>query len=396
VTCADCATNGVHPADWMDHHGDDLARRGWDFALCQGCHGSDFAGRATAPSCLTCHREGPTACDTCHATPPATGAHTAHVAQGVACSECHVVPATWDEPGHLLDENGEPLGAPARVRFGALANRDVSPPRRVSPASWDHDSGTCANVYCHGGVLGDAAATHARPAWNGGPAQVECGGCHGAPPANHAQSECAVCHPGSGHRTARHIDGAIDVGSGSGTCTGCHGQGSSAAPPRGLHGETERSSLAVGAHTAHLVAGQLRAPIACSECHLVPTSVSDAGHLDSTLPAELVFGSLAVSNGAVPSWNRSAATCSDVYCHGGGTKLAIDTWPEKLAQQSWTANTGATVYCGACHGLPPGDGVHAPTQTLTDCASCHPSTVGPFGNILVANGKHINGVVDLQ
>jgi predicted CxxxxCH...CXXCH cytochrome family protein len=397
ATCTtDCASNGVHPRDWIANHGADLARRGWDFALCQGCHGADFAGKGTAPSCLTCHQKGPTACDTCHATPPATGAHATHVAQGVACSECHVVPATWDEPGHLLDAAGNPIGGAARVTFGALANRDVTPPRRTAPAAWDHDAGTCTNVYCHGGILGDAAATHAQPAWNGGAAQVACGGCHGAPPANHAQSECTVCHPGSGHGTARHIDGVIDVGNGTGTCTGCHGQGSSAAPPRGLHGETESTSLAVGAHTAHLLAGRLRGPIACSECHVVPTAVGDAGHLDTTLPAELVFGALATSDGAQPAWDRTSATCTTVYCHGGGAKLSTDAWADKLSAQSWTTTTGATVYCGACHGLPPVDGVHVPTQTLTDCATCHPGTVGPFGNILVANGKHINGAVDLD
>lgn len=397
VTCTDCSSQGVHPAGWIEGHGEDLARRGWDFALCQSCHGSDFAGKSTAPSCLTCHREGPTACDTCHATPPATGAHTAHVVQGIACSECHVVPVTWDAPGHILDESRQPIAGPAQVTFGALANRDVTPPRRTAPAAWDHDSGTCANVYCHGGVLGDLAATHARPAWTGGPAEVACGGCHGAPPANHAQNECAVCHPGSGHGTARHNDGTIDVGlAGSSTCTGCHGEGVSPAPPRGLHGETEPMSVAVGAHTAHLVAGQLRGPIACTECHRVPAAIDDTGHLDTALPAELAFGALASSSGAVPAWNRVSATCSDVYCHGGGTKLGMDGWPEKLATQRWTAGTGETVYCGACHGLPPVDGVHAPTQTLTDCATCHPRTVGPFGNILVANGAHINGALDLQ
>jgi hypothetical protein len=64
--------------------------------------------------------------------------------------------------------------------------------------------------------------------------------------------------------------------------------------------------------------------------------------------------------------------------------------------QSWTATTGQTIYCGACHGLPPSDAFHAPTLQVTDCATCHPNTVGPFGNILVGNGKHINGVVDFQ
>jgi len=67
-----------------------------------------------------------------------------------------------------------------------------------------------------------------------------------------------------------------------------------------------------------------------------------------------------------------------------------------LYSQAWTANAASTVYCGACHGLPPTDASHAPTLTLIDCATCHPNTVGPFGNILLDKGKHINGVMDLQ
>jgi len=33
-------------------------------------------------------------------------------------------------------------------------------------------------------------------------------------------------------------------------------------------------------------------------------------------------------------------------------------------------------------------------MTLSECATCHAESVGPFGNILVSGGKHINGVVD--
>jgi predicted CxxxxCH...CXXCH cytochrome family protein len=399
--CNNCSSTMLHPPGWLDpqshaFHGKDLERRGWDFALCQSCHGKDFAGTSGAPSCLTCHAKAPTACDTCHGQPPATGAHAAHGAQAIACGECHVVPATWDEPGHILDENRKPIAPPARVTFGLLANRDVTPSRRTAPPTWDPDSGTCANVYCHGGTLGDPAAAHASPAWNGGPPQVVCGSCHGNPPANHAQSECAMCHPGSGSGTPRHIDGKIDVGDGSGPCSGCHGDARSPAPPRGLHGETATSTLAVGAHRAHLVAGTVRGPIACGECHVVPSSVGDAGHIDRPLPAALEFGPLATADGAAPTWNRSTATCANVYCHGGGSHLLAEPSAGKLVMQTWTASADATIYCGACHGLPPVDLSHAPTLQLTDCATCHPGTVGPFGNILVGNGKHINGVVDLQ
>jgi predicted CxxxxCH...CXXCH cytochrome family protein len=392
----------VHPAGWADpssasFHGKDLERRGWSFAVCQSCHGTDYKGSENAPSCFTCHTNGPTACDTCHANPPTTGAHTAHLARGQQCSDCHVVPATWDAPGHILDENRQPIPPPARVTLGALANRDVTPPRRTGPASYA--AGRCTSVYCHGGVLGDPAASDNQPLWTGGPAEAACGTCHGRPPASHAQSECTMCHPttvaADGSLSSHHIDGVIDVGDGSGPCTGCHGNAQSPAPPRGLHGEQLTTDLAVGAHRVHLVGGVLRGPIACSECHLVPTAVGDPGHIDSALPAALVFGPLATADGATPTWDRTTATCSRVYCHGGGNGLSAEPSPNRVPVPVWTSTTAQTAYCGACHGLPPSDSSHAPTLQLTDCATCHASTVGPFGNILVTNGTHINGVVDL-
>jgi predicted CxxxxCH...CXXCH cytochrome family protein len=397
----------VHPIGYVDprsdnFHGKDLERRGWAFSLCQSCHGDDFRGKANAPSCLNCHTDGPTACTTCHGQPPTTGAHDKHVSgRGLACAECHHVPATWDEPGHILDANGNVDPPPAEVTFGALANRDLMPPRRTAAATYDPATKQCSNVYCHGAILEpDSAATNTQPMWNGGAPAAACGTCHGKPPADHAQSECAMCHPktvaADGTLSASHIDAVIDVGDGSSTCTGCHGSGNQPAPPRGLHGEQLTSDLAVGAHAAHLNANRVRGPIACTECHVVPASIEDPGHVDSIPGAQLVFGTLAKTDSAAPAYDPATGTCSGVYCHGGGMKLGGggDPSPGKLAAQSWTATAGQTIYCGACHGLPPTDAFHAPTLQLTDCATCHPNTVGPFGNILVANGKHINGMVD--
>jgi predicted CxxxxCH...CXXCH cytochrome family protein len=356
--CADCSYTGIHPSGWLDpasdtFHGKDLARRGWDFPLCASCHSDDWKGKGNAPSCLRCHADGPTSCTTCHAQPPATGAHAAHVAQGVACDTCHVVPATWDAPGHILDPKPP-------VAFSGLATAHGATP--------SFDSGACSNAYCHGA---------AKPVWTGGSAQAACGTCHGNPPANHGQTECALCH-----QNAKHVDGNVDVAT---TCTGgCHGDATTPAPPRGVHGETLQSELAVGAHRAHLNGGVLRGPIACTECHAVPAAVSDAGHIDHAGPATVSFGSLASANGSTPTYDHASGTCSGVYCH-----LA-------LTPVSWTGTASNSAYCGGCHGLPPTDQWHQPTMQLTDCATCHTATVGPFGNILVSNGKHINGVVDFQ
>jgi len=408
--CEDCGT-GVHKIGILDprsenFHGKELERRNWDFALCRSCHGANFEGKAQAPSCLSCHRNGPTACDTCHGYPPTTGAHTVHVvSQQLACTECHTVPATWDAPGHILTADGVAIPPPAQVTFGALANHDVVPPRRTTPAAYDPTTHRCSSVYCHGAVLGDPASSNTEPEWTAGATAGACGTCHGRPPTSHAQNECVVCHSKTvatdGTLSSHHVDGVIDVGDGSGTCTGCHGSGTQPAPPRGLHGEQFTTSLAVGAHRAHLEASHLRGPIACSECHPVPTAVGDPGHIDSTLPADVVFGTFAKTDGATPVWDRNAATCSNVYCHGGGTHLLAEPSAGKLAAPIWTANTGSSIYCGACHGIPPTDAFHQPTLQLTDCITCHPS-VDAFGNIVLTGGpgaltsEHMNGVVDFH
>lgn len=308
------------------NHTSEIVARGYDLATCQRCHGQDFSGNVAAPSCLSCHKNGPTACDTCHGYPPATAAHPTHVARGFACSECHVVPATFDVKTHFTQRAQDPA------------------------------TGTCRNGYCHG---------DARPVWTGGPAQAACGSCHGNPPASHVQTECASCHP-----LSKHVDGKVDIGNGNGTCSACHGDVQSPAPT-------------TGAHRAHLRGGFFSQPLACSECHVVPATVTAAGHLDSAPPAEVTFGAIATARGAQPMWDRTSGTCSNVYCHGPSTP-------------SWTGSAQDNAYCGSCHGLPPTTAAHNPSMTLTDCATCHPASVSPYGGILVGNGKHMNGVVDAQ
>jgi len=376
-----------------DFHGRLLRDRDWDFALCQRCHGDDFAGGASGASCLDCHRDGPTACSTCHRDGPTSGAHAAHrqspgLDRAVDCGECHRVPRRWDAPGHIVGGDGRADPPPAEVELGPLAARDLSPPRRSAPPVYDPATGTCRNVYCHGGVLGDPAAAHAAPVWTGGAGQAACGGCHGAPPASHASAACARCHPGA----AAHLDGALDVGDGSGPCSGCHGDASSPAPPRALDGATLPSALAVGAHRSHLEApSRLRPPIACDECHVVPAEVDAPGHIDSDLPAEVFpagAGVLARAGGASPAWDRDAGVCRNVYCHGDGAPR-------------WTAVGRGEAACGRCHGLPPADGRHDPELGIADCTTCH-SSVDDHGNILFTGDPgheaslHLDGHVDLR
>jgi predicted CxxxxCH...CXXCH cytochrome family protein len=380
-----------------DFHGAVLRASGWQFATCAGCHGDDFTGGTSGAACTSCHDGGPTACATCHAGGPTTGAHATHLLGGplerpTTCDTCHVVPARWDQPGHILDAAGEPDPAPAEVALAA-------------PATFAATGATCSDVYCHGGSLDDAAATHPAPAWYGPPGQAACGGCHGAPPADHAQAACERCHPApfeGGRPRPTHLDGVLDVDQG---CTGCHGSATNPAPPRSVDGATLPTSLAVGAHQSHLQGpGRLRAPIACEECHAVPTDVRSAGHIDSDLPAEVFpagSGALARADGASPVWDRATATCSGTYCHGGGAGLVTDDAPGRIPAPTWTRVGRAEAACGRCHGLPPHDTVHDPDLGIADCTTCHPS-VDATGTILFTGPagaettEHLDGTVDLR
>ena len=326
-----------------------------------GLHGDDFTGGTSKVSCLKCHPTGPQACTTCHGNGPTTNAHPAHLGKGVACGECHVVPSHWDDDGHILHA-GVAITTPPAIVFGARANQTPVPADRAGPPSWDGH--TCTNVYCHGAVLHAAGGVASSPRWDD-PTPGACDRCHGFPPPSHARGDCATCHPAS----APHIDGIVQVGRSSG-CSGCHGSAASPAPPTDLAGNTATTAIGVGAHQRHLNS-RISTPIACATCHLVPATIDAPGHIDSTGPAEVVAG---------VGWTRATQTCT-ASCHGP-------------ARPVWTS-TGQ-VFCGTCHGVPPADANHVPTMTLTSCASCHPSTVDAFGNIIVTGGTstHVNGVID--
>lgn len=366
----------VHPAGILDtqseeFHGKELRRLNWDFSVCAGCHGEDFTGGSAKTSCLTCHAQGPTACTTCHGAGPTSNAHGVHLQIArLACSECHVVPAHWNDDGHLLS-GGVAITGPAKVTFGARAGLTLDPVDRSGPPAWD--GAKCSNVYCHGDVLHAAGGTTTEPRWDD-KAPAACDRCHGAPPPSHAQSSCQTCHPAD----APHVDGVVQVGRAPG-CSGCHGDATSPAPPNDLSGNTDISAIGVGAHRAHvLVPTGLRGPIACATCHLVPTAIDDRGHIDSPPPAEV---------NAFLSWDRASQTCGSSPCHGP-------------ARPVWTQKGGVT--CGSCHGVPPSAAPHTASMKLTDCTRCHAATMDAFGTIILTSGpggttsKHMNGVVDVQ
>ncbi len=247
----------VHPEGWIDaesasFHGDLIRSSSWDMRECQTCHGSDYDGGVSDVSCRTCHTNsvGPENCATCHGSTnpapprdlsenessdlPGVGAHQVHLTGGedvsslqVPCSQCHIVPSSVYVSGHL---DSDP---PAEVIIrGGLAEAD--PTVSTGQPVYDYQLNTCGNVFCHGNwslskssspypdAYADATISgdNYAPVWTGDGTQIECGTCHGLPPAGHVAAtldSCGTCHSnivGSDGKIAdmsKHINGRVDV-----------------------------------------------------------------------------------------------------------------------------------------------------------------------------------------
>ena len=269
ASAADC--NAIHPAGIADPTSSDFHAQlfkldGDKLNDCTTCHGADLMGGSSGKSCMRCHDDTTSSCTVCHGQPPATGAHVAHVRK-YDCTACHVKPTGWTDVGHIFAADGRRL---PKV-----------------PVTQSYDGTRCSGTYCHG---------DATPAWNGGPAEATCGSCHKIPPPSHASNQCGSCHPRVANSQQQiiddtlHVDGKISLGDDGGTCLSCH-------PSPG------------GAHQSHTQAlHALRGPLGCTECHVVPTSVTSPGHIDHPTPQVFPPGSgmLARTGGAMPSVGRHA------------------------------------------------------------------------------------------
>jgi predicted CxxxxCH...CXXCH cytochrome family protein len=166
-------------------------------------------------------------------------------------------------------------------------------------------------------------------------------------------------------------------------CSSCHGNAGNPAPPKAVNGSSNTTEIGVGAHTAHLVGSNRARPVACVECHPMPTDLIT--HPDiSGRPANVTFGTLSTLNGAVPVWDRATVTCRNTYCHG-----ATLSGSETRVAPLWTKVDGSQRNCASCHGFPPG-GTH---PTSVQCETCHGDVAGPGGTIKTPQ-RHVDGVLD--
>ena len=403
---------------------------------CTMCHGGTDNTTGAPPAATWGHAGDPTrgggTLD-----PVRVGAHTAHVtaspiSPAFDCNVCHVKPTNALSPGHV---DGNPT-----VTFAGLALTQGATP------TWNLSAATCSSTYCHGAFDGGNRAT---PVWTGGSSQGSCGTCHGTPPpAPHptaALTDCVGCHPDTMNadgtvippaQGGKHLDGIVeaqghpaswmnqadpgfhaysadaniaacqgchgaqlDGGSAklpcaschNGTtanaynCTGCHGGGDNqtGAPPRGIWG-AQTDPGAIGAHTAHVTASAISPAFDCNVCHVKPADALSPGHVDGN--PTVTFAGIPLTQGANPTWNASAATCSSTYCHGAftGGNHATPVWTGGSSQ-------GA---CGTCHDTPP-PAPH-PAAALTACSGCHAQTMNADGTLIppAQGGKHLDGIVE--
>lgn len=212
-----------------------------------------------------------------------------------------------------------------------------------------------------------------------------CQQCHAADyTGGIANTSCLTCHPATPE-----------------DCTVCHGGADNltGAPPEDLSGNQTTDSRGVGAHTTHLNGVSLSTGFECGTCHVVPASFDTPGHVDSQLPAEVLFSNLALTDSATPNWDTNAASCMNAYCHGNWSLAkaesnfqfiyAADNIAGNASSPTWT--DPATVTCGTCHNLPPVG--HNPSG-LDTCAGCHSSVIDANGDI-IDKSKHVNGQVNV-
>jgi predicted CxxxxCH...CXXCH cytochrome family protein len=139
----------------------------------------------------------------------------------------------------------------------------------------------------------------------------------------------------------------------------------------------DMTTVQAGAHPSHTQNNGARVAIACAECHAPVCSPAGSKNI--------VFGALATSGGAAPTYNASTKTCSNVYCHGSNGKTVSWTYVDISVVKPLTTE------CAMCHGYPPAPG-HPQT---TACSGCHSTTVLASGAVDVTGGHHLNGSLDL-
>jgi predicted CxxxxCH...CXXCH cytochrome family protein len=175
-------------------------------------------------------------------------------------------------------------------------------------------------------------------------------------------------------------------------CKTCHGGEKNAAPPFAVNGATSTTEVGVGAHQAHVNDGEIAGMYGCDACHPVVTAMDGDSHPDPLARGTTVlFGDIAKTNGADPSWDKESRTCANTYCHGATIKAA-----KSPAPPVWTRVDGSQIRCNSCHAdnVQDLDETHAKHQDYK-CDTCHGDVVSSDLKI-VGPTLHVDGLVEVK
>lgn len=247
------------------------------------------------------------------------------------------------------------------------------------------------SVHPDGWVTASSASFHGKAIKDQDWDMRGCQTCHGKTyEGGYTKVSCRTCH---------------NKPAGPENCTTCHG-GVNAAPPTDLDRRTDKTLQTVGAHQTHLLGvSTLSGATPCTECHKVPPTVYEAGHLGSR-PADVMITDVIATTrttGIVPNPTYDPATekCANSYCHGNfvnGNNFS----------PVWNDPSGTQMACGTCHGdvtkttladkaLPKTSaqgGTHPVYPKDLTCASCHGDVIDATMKI-INPAKHINGKLNL-
>jgi len=297
-------------------------------------------GNNNTMTCASCHKDMSTLQE--NAEDLSFGSHKRHTVDAVyGCSLCHGSAYSASSAETVTHSNGI-----IDVSFPGGKAQGTTYSQQASNLPGDN-YGTCSTSKCHG---------RATKNWGISTTLTQCEKCHGS-------SRTAI------------VDGVFKDTAGS---------------PAGSY---------VGTHVSHLAGTHnLTAPLQCSECHTIPSSITSFGHM-SSLPARLAFGVLSVRSSVVragdrvamtPAYNTTTRKCSNTYCHAGvqikDISTGIVTYQGAKPEPSWGESAFA---CSMCHGYPP-KGLHT---TSVNCSACH-NHIDLSNQSMRDKTKHINGIVE--
>jgi predicted CxxxxCH...CXXCH cytochrome family protein len=432
--CHNChgAAPAFHPAGWEgpDQHGaaaKDAPSANRGFPFCQTCHGTNFAGVGTAPSCINnaaCHglsgnpntplannlaphakrqwrssagtprthtstasdNANAAVCYLCHfnrantldvppptpafdpASPP--GCYNSSLCHSGSLASLHPLGASW-LPGNLHGATAKADLTFCQVCHATAPAPATNPRFNVLPNTISANS-SCEN--CHNALTAHPPAVTGQPRWYfhrlSGNKHVACPQCHGAtlqgPAEGGVGPRCQDCH----RLSPPIVFPATAVQPA--TCTTCH-----TFPPNGTPNQFPNIAGKHGIHNTFAGVHDV-----CDTCHNGAGFGSGANHFMDNVVNVAFLATYNAESGGAATYNPANRTCSNVTCHGGQT---TPDW------QTTTANAiNVNTQCSICHSQGTAQfnsynsGDHGINSSHTTCTNCHNTTtlaVNHFTNL---------------